>query len=151
MYDKVCFFIYIYNMENIKYYRVGKYKYYRKSIHSIEEVLKSVEINSTKKDIIYIDGDSIKLGSDRYKTFKFKGLKCVKCSLTGSIFAKERCGGDIISWHMNLYAIDEKGEEVLMTKDHIIPKSLGGKNIFENYQTMCTICNAEKGSNIEHI
>ena len=52
---------------------------------------------------------------------------------------------------MNLYAINEKGEEVLMTKDHIEPKSLGGKNSLNNYQTMCTICNCEKGSKIENV
>ena len=31
-----------------------------------------------------------------------------------------------------------------MTKDHIIPKSKGGKNELSNYQTMCTYCNNEK-------
>ena len=41
---------------------------------------------------------------------------------------------------------NENGEEVLMTKDHIIPKSLGGKNTIYNLQPMCQFCNSRKGS-----
>lgn len=40
--------------------------------------------------------------------------------------------------------IDENGKEVLMTKDHIIPKSKGGANDISNYQTMCKRCNEAK-------
>ncbi len=123
----------------------------RKKIYQVRELLDHVEINHTKKDVIYLDGDKIKLGSDRYKTFKFKGLKCAdpRCGLVGKFFAKERSAGSkIISYHMNLYALDENENEVLMTKDHIIPKSKGGKDLLENYQTMCTIHNCEKGDNI---
>jgi 5-methylcytosine-specific restriction endonuclease McrA len=35
-----------------------------------------------------------------------------------------------------------------MTKDHIFPKSKGGKDVIENMQTMCTICNKNKGSDV---
>ena len=35
-----------------------------------------------------------------------------------------------------------------MTKDHIYPKRHGGKDTIENMQTMCAICNSEKGSKI---
>jgi hypothetical protein len=45
---------------------------------------------------------------------------------------------------MNLYAIDKNGNEILMTKDHIVPKSKGGANALYNYQPMCSHCNAEK-------
>jgi len=50
---------------------------------------------------------------------------------------------------MNLYAINAAGEEVLMTKDHILPRVLGGKDHIDNYQPMCQVCNSEKGSNYE--
>ena len=40
-------------------------------------------------------------------------------------------------WHFNLYGVNNLGEEVMFTKDHIIPKSKGGKNHVSNYQTMC--------------
>lgn len=53
------------------------------------------------------------------------------------------------SFHLNLYAIDENGKEVLMTKDHIIPKSKGGADDISNYQTMCERCNEAKGNRLE--
>lgn len=127
--------------------------YIRKEIYTTEAFLKYIEMCHTKKDIKIFDGDAIKLGSDRYKVFKFKGLKCKRCNLVGSYFAKERTLTKkeplILSWHMNLYAINEKGEHILFTKDHILPKSKGGKDEFENYATMCYICNQIKGINIE--
>ena len=36
-----------------------------------------------------------------------------------------------------------------MTKDHILPKSKGGKDEIDNYQTMCIRCNKAKGNNLE--
>ena len=35
-----------------------------------------------------------------------------------------------------------------MTKDHIIPKSKGGKDSLKNLQPMCIRCNEAKGSKI---
>jgi hypothetical protein len=98
-----------------------------------------------------VNGVPIKLGSDRYKVFKFKGLECVHCKTIASFMAIEtfKNKSKILSYHINLYGYDENGEEILFTKDHIFPKSKGGLNYFDNYQTMCTICNAEKGSKIE--
>lgn len=33
-----------------------------------------------------------------------------------------------------------------LTKDHIVPKSLGGPNAVWNYVKACVVCNQEKGS-----
>jgi len=35
---------------------------------------------------------------------------------------------------------------VMMTRDHIIPKSLGGRDIVENLRAGCELCNSERGS-----
>ena len=35
-------------------------------------------------------------------------------------------------------------DDILMTKDHIKPKIAGGKDIVDNLQPMCSICNSEK-------
>lgn len=124
----------------------------RKSIHSIEE------IKNLTKDVLFerykqnskveLDGDVIKGNSQRYQLFFIKGCSCVKCGIEGKYFAKERAIKDK-SYHLNLYGIDDNGQEVLITKDHIIPKSKGGKDILENYQTMCIRCNEEKGNKTE--
>lgn len=52
---------------------------------------------------------------------------------------------NIDSYHFNLYALKENGHEVLMTKDHIIPKCKGGGLSLSNLQTMCHKCNQKKG------
>lgn len=92
----------------------------------------------------------VKMYSDRYKMF-LENLSCVRCGMIGSIFYLERMtDGNSDRAHFNLYAIHPiTGEDVLMTKDHIIPKSKGGKDKYGNYQTMCSVCNNSKGNNPE--
>jgi len=127
------------------------------SIDYIESVMKDLVLANLSKPKyvkgekkekavrVEIDGESIKALSDRYKLFFSKGYTCTECGITGSFFALERHLNDAC-YHLNLYAINDEGQEVLMTKDHIVPKSQGGKDALENYQTMCTLCNFEKGS-----
>jgi len=93
---------------------------------------------------IRVQGQRIKADSQRYKIFKQKGTICVHCGLEATHFKVERFPNDK-TFHLNLYAIDIEGDEVLFTKDHIIPKGHGGCNKLENYQTMCSPCNTDKG------
>lgn len=120
--------------------------YIRKGTYPVDWFLDKVDMNHTKRDVVDIDGDLIKLGSDRYKCFKNSGTKCVKCGIEGQFFAKEKMRKSKAEiYHMNLYAKDENGNDVLMTKDHILPKFHGGEDTVDNYQTMCDKCNSEKG------
>jgi hypothetical protein len=50
------------------------------------------------------------------------------------------------TYHLNLYALDSDGREILMTHDHILARADGGKNHLSNTQTMCAPCNFKKGS-----
>jgi len=93
---------------------------------------------------VVIDGEAINMASDRYKLF-FDNRKCVKCGIEGQFMRMEKNTEDI-SYRFNMYGIDQFGHEVLITKDHIIPKSKGGKDRLSNYQTMCIRCNNEKGN-----
>ena len=123
--------------------------YIRKSVHSIESVRDAVSetMFNPKTTYVMFDGDEIKSTSQRYQVFFTKGLRCVACGIEGKFFAKEKGHGSSQDrYHLNLYAINENDEEVLMTKDHIIPKSLGGKNTLDNLQPMCQFCNSRKGS-----
>lgn len=124
----------------------------RKEIYSIEDVLSKTKIfmdrrKSDKETLVDYDGDLMKMASDRYKCFVNSGTKCVTCGIEGTHFAKERYKTDNV-YHFNLYALNRRGKEVLMTKDHIFPKSKGGKDEVANYQTMCAPCNEEKGNKI---
>lgn len=124
----------------------------RKEIYSIEEVRNKIKDVLFEKDKrlakVDFDGDLIKGNSQRYQTFFTKGCKCVVCGIEGKYFAKERHLQDK-TYHLNLYAVNDNGEEVLMTKDHIIPRSKGGTDDISNYQTMCKLCNEAKGNKIE--
>jgi hypothetical protein len=124
----------------------------RKGIYSIEDVLS--KINDLDRDSgaseVEFDGEMIDMNSDRYHCFAEKGIKCVRCGLEGKFFAMERFPNENF-YHFNLYALNDRGDEVLMTKDHILPRSKGGPDHIDNYQTMCTHCNGKKGNSLEDV
>lgn len=122
------------------------------SIEEVESIIKDSVVNSscekgTKKDggSVELEGYEVYRRSLRYKTFIEKGYKCVCCGRTGAYYALEKSNGSkAMRAHFNLYSDDD----VLMTKDHIYPKSKGGRDCIENMQTMCSICNVKKGNHI---
>ena len=122
----------------------------RKENLTIEEVYNAVKDvlfePEDKKAMVVINGDKIKGNSQRFQTFFTKGLKCACCGIEGKYFGKKK-DFNAARYHLNLYALDESGNEVLMTKDHIVPRSKGGASELYNYQTMCVKCNIAKGNN----
>ncbi len=75
-----------------------------------------------------------------------KNLTCAFCGISASFAALEAHEATMDSVHLNFYAKDYTGKEVLLTWDHIQPKSLGGTNAMGNSQCLCTICNGLKGN-----
>lgn len=128
-------------------------EYERKEIYSIEQIqqaTKDVLFSPKEEADIVLDGDTVRGCSQRYQLFFTKGVKCCCCGIEGKFFRKERIRKmNTKRYHLNLYAINDDGIEVLMTKDHIIPASKGGENKLCNYQTMCEICNKKKGNQME--
>jgi hypothetical protein len=110
--------------------------------YTVQEVLDHVWPAGPK---ISFDGDKMKVSSSRLLMFAEKGICCVTCGIEGAFFLKEKSSVTQKQepWHFNLYA-EKDGFLVLMTKDHIKPKSKGGKNHPTNYQPMCAACNAKK-------
>lgn len=92
-----------------------------------------------------VNGTLVKTHSDRYNIF-LDNQQCVSCGLKASYFAIEKCRQQDKHHHLNMYGVDEMNNHVLFTKDHIIPKSLGGANHISNYQVMCSYCNTAKGN-----
>lgn len=127
---------------DLNYVRIATYK-------NVNELLEQI-CNHEGKKFTLDNGYKVKTDSLRYHTFYNKGLKCVCCGIKGSFLALERSiTSDNETYHLNLYAKDKKGKEVLMTKDHIHPKSLGGLDELDNMQTMCKTCNELKGNQVE--
>jgi len=113
----------------------------------IEEILPRIpdcllSNKNYKREIL--DGHLINFNSLRLITFKLKGITCIECGIKGSFFVKERFFSIGGPYHLNLYALDENNNEILMTRDHIVPKFKDGKNSIDNMQTMCRICNQLK-------
>lgn len=126
---------------------MGVRKYVRHGTYGYKEALNL--INSHSVDLpthAEVNGVEVKLRSLRYPVFE-NNPTCVCCGLTGSFFAVER-DENSTRYHLNLYAINSAGEEVLMTKDHILPRSHGGTDNLYNLQTMCVNCNQSKRSEI---
>jgi len=108
----------------------------------VEEVLPLLEKNK-----LYTFGEHrVRIGTPRLLTYK-KGIVCKNCGVGGKYFAIESPLGKYVP-HLNLYGIDSQGNEVMLTSDHIIPKSRGGKKGVSNRQCLCIKCNSNKGSSI---
>lgn len=94
----------------------------------------------------FFDQYFMKPWSLRYFVFIKKGTKCSCCGMEGQYYCIERNPNDN-GYHFNLYGI-KNGEEVLMTKDHHIPRAGGGEDILANLVPMCSECNTAKGSKV---
>lgn len=127
----------------MKPYVVGYVKF---KSYPIEQVLPFISKHTKKPERLY-DGISVKMGSVRYQCFDQSGTTCVACGLEGLYFTLER---DLTanSYHFNLYGKNDDGNEVMLTKDHIIPASKSGSNGVSNMQTMCSHCNTKKGTKV---
>lgn len=127
----------------------GAYNLERRKLYSVKdvfaEILPHMYDTSLPNNSVF-DGIPIKTRSLRYKVFN-QSLVCSCCGVEGTYFAAEKTPGSS-RYHFNLYATDSEGKEVLMTKDHILPKSCGGKDSLYNLETMCVICNSKKSSTI---
>ena len=81
--------------------------------------------------------------------------KCVDCRIVGTVWRLESSSPTDERPHINLYAVKDSSipidqltdnDIVLMTKDHILPKSQGGRENQSNLQTMCIECNMRKAN-----
>lgn len=93
-------------------------------------------------------GHTVKMKSHTVKLFDEKGITCVSCGVTGVIAVVESAGTNH-GKHCNIYGVNSAGKLVSMTKDHIIPKSKGGKNELSNHQVMCQKCRSQKSNKMQ--
>ena len=117
----------------------------------INDVFSYVTAEESKKSWT-INGQiySVKMNSDRYLVFK-QNTSCAACGLQGTRMILDLNPNDM-NPHFNLYGVEDE-RLILMTKDHIQPKSKGGSDTLDNFQTMCTTCNNLKGAHnlsLEH-
>ena len=142
-----------YAEEKYKYHnRIKKVKpvrFIRVGIITPKELFEIFDTKTIKEEILF--GVVTKINHIKYQIYRDKGLKCVNCGIEGNYFAaeatKNRKKPKIFCFH--LYHKTEEGKEIMMTIDHILPKSKGGTMAISNLQPMCIVCNMMKGSRYE--
>lgn len=97
------------------------------------EIVDSIHKN---KRVISVTG----VLTDRFRNL-INHSKCVTCNRTLAYFRIES-NNNGEGAHLNGYSADH----VMMTRDHIVPRSAGGPDLLSNYQLMCSPCNKSKGS-----
>ncbi len=124
------------------------------SSHEPEEILPLIEGSHYTPKRLELYEKEVTINSLRLTCFKEKGLTCVKCGIEAkSLYLVEelRNGYTKIPHSIQAFAINEDGQRVLMTIDHIVPKSKGGsRESLTNVQPMCSYCNTEKDNSIEY-
>lgn len=137
---------------------------------SVDVILPLIGVGKPR---IKLEGHSVRVNSSRLECFR-RNQSCVRCRRTGTLFILEQHGWgpprgvncfiqdcqlcnylsierknlQLTSPHLNLYHVNRKGGFVLMTQDHILPRSRGGEDKISNLQTMCRDCNSWKGNRI---
>lgn len=82
-----------------------------------------------------------KVGTLRLVTFKTNGVSCCYCGIEATHFQLDEHVSGYTDKnnprpHLNLYAND-----MLMSKEHVLPKAYGGQDILSNMMTCCSECN----------
>jgi hypothetical protein len=115
-----------------------------KNLASGKPVFKTTN-KTIKKQYLAADGSPYLVNMDSQRYFVFsQSLACVDCGLRGEAMLLDATAPG--SAHFNLYGLDARKNLVMLTKDHLKPRSQGGKDVLSNYVTMCQHCNEKKGN-----
>lgn len=93
-----------------------------------------------------LDGIEFTVTPKRLYAF-LERLRCATCSVEGLAFYVEKHVNETQPVYLNLYGRGKrKSSMTLLTCDHILPDSYGGRYHKDNFQTMCTSCNGNKAN-----
>lgn len=121
------------------------------SIFEPDEIIPLISGNWRKRKKIRLYDWDVNINSLKLNCFKKYGMACVQCGIEAKNFylvEENRGHENVIS--LQSFGFTDDGKRILMTIDHIIPVSKDGpKKSISNVQPMCSICNKEKGNNLD--
>jgi hypothetical protein len=102
------------------------------------------------KDSRILAGREVSLpsGINLFVSLKDAEINCWQCGCTADRWISCHGPKEKSRPVLNLFAIREN-KLVMMTRDHIIPKSLGGMDLVKNLRPGCEVCNHERSSNMD--
>lgn len=87
-------------------------------------------------------------GWNLFSRMENQPIQCWCCGVVADRWIVTKGRNDLIGHpDLNLYA-SASGGLVLMTRDHIIPKSLGGVDDWRNMRPGCSTCNERRGNEV---
>lgn len=119
------------------------------AVVTIEEGLAFCNLSSFP-EALYV-GDKRAQKASGYKLFvaKSDALVCCHCGLKATKWIlSSQSAKDRSTPVLNLFGDGKKGAPVLFTRDHIIPRMVGGNDDLENLRVMCGNCNHNRGSEV---
>ncbi len=112
------------------------YWFYKELAHRVGKHKPRLVLTTPNKDAY-----SVRASSTRLELLA-RSPKCVRCRIEGVLWILQAQDEKTIP-HLDLFAI--RGNNfILMTQDHITPKSRGGRDHMSNLQVMCAPCNEWK-------
>ncbi len=88
-------------------------------------------------------------GWNLFSRMEGQPIKCWCCGVEADRWIATKGPNDLVgNPDLNLYAASSSGV-VLMTRDHIIPKSLGGVDDWRNMRPGCSVCNEQRGNEVD--
>lgn len=120
---------------NIKILFTKKFDVMRFADRSVnEQTYREIARSSRVRGFVQVDGS----------------CTCVQCRVTSKYAAKYRHRHEERGAHYDLVYVKETGSYGIMTVDHILPKSLGGKNTQSNFRVLCDKCNNNRGNRLKY-
>ena len=83
-----------------------------------------------------------------FKSLEGTPIRCWCCGCQADRWVVDKGANDHVGLPvLNLYGLANK-KLVLINRDHIIPRSLGGIDDNENLRAACEVCNSERGNQV---
>lgn len=87
-------------------------------------------------------------GWQLFKSLQGNTISCYNCGCEADRWIVDKGKNDFQGLPvLNLYGT-YLGQLILMNRDHIIPKSLGGTDALENLRPACEVCNSARGNRL---